>query len=91
MGRMLGASGAGAGRAQGHQQAGLVFPFPEKALEGDRRGQMFIPLITAAAGGFAGSLVDALRALGEPSPVSTQTHVCRLPRGHLRSHLPGVF
>lgn len=88
---MLGASWAGAGRAQGHQQGGLVFPFLEKALEGDRRGQIFVPLITTAAGRLAGSLVDALRALGAPSPVSTQTHVCRPPRGHLRSHFQECF
>lgn len=91
VGRMLGASWAGAGKAQGHQQGGLVFPFLEKALEGDRRGQIFVPLITTAAGGLAGSLVDALRALGEPSPVSTQTHVCCPSRGHLRSHFQECF
>lgn len=91
VGRMLGASWAGAGKAKGHQQRGLVFPFLEKALEGDRRGPIFVPLITTAAGGLAGSLVDALRALGEPSPVSTQTHVCCPSRGHLRSHFQECF
>lgn len=89
VGRMVGACGAGAGRAPGHQQGGLVFPFLEKALEGDRRGEVLVPLITTAAGGLAGSPVDALRPLGEPSPVSTQTHVCRPSRA--RSHLQECF
>lgn len=50
----------GAGRAGGHQQRGLVFPFVKKALEGDMRGQIFVPLITTAARGLAGPLVDAV-------------------------------
>lgn len=66
-------SWVGAGRAGGHQQRGLVFPFVKKAPEGDMRGQIFVPLITTAARGLAGPLVDALWALGEASLVSPQT------------------
>lgn len=86
VGRMLGGGRKGSRTPQG----GLVLPFCKKAREGDMKGQYLFSHCTAA--GLAGSLVDALWALGEPSLDSTQTSFMSLVQmPFLRSPFPGAL